>query len=177
MSGARRRASCARSQRAREPRPERLRAVLRREVRLELRALEDEPRAEAADVAVDEPRAVVELEHGALVRHGLPVEATGHAEMDEEAEAALEPEQQVLAATLDREDAIALELLRDLEEVVRPREPRVEDLDARERAALEPRRELRPDGLHLRELGHGSVAPSRRRRSAAAGARHPRARP
>ena len=84
---------------------------------------------------------------------GSPVEAAGHPEVDESAEAALEPQQQVLPAPLDGDDAIALELLRDLEQVVGPREPRIEDLDARERAPVEPRRELRADRLDLRQLG------------------------
>ena len=154
MSGAFRRASCAASQRCRESPSERLGPVLRREVRLELGFLEHEPRPEPAHVPVGEPRAVVELEDGTLVRHRLPVEAAGHAEVDEQPEAALQPEQQVLPTPLDRDDAVALELLRDLEEVVRAGETRVEDLDARERPPLEPRRELRPDRLDLGQLRH-----------------------
>ena len=145
----------------RESRPERLRPVLRREVRVELGALEHEPRPEAPHVAVGESRTVVELEHRALVRHGLPVEATRHAEVHEEPEAALEPEQQVLPAPLDGDDAIALELLRDLEEIVRPSQARIEDLHARERPTFQARRELRPDGLDLGEFWHYATTSSR----------------
>jgi hypothetical protein len=74
--------------------------------------------------------------------------------VDEERKAALEPQDEVLPAPLDRDDAVSLELLGDLEQVDRPRQPRVEDLDAHERAPGEPRRELGADGLDLRKLGH-----------------------
>ena len=147
---------------------ERLGPVLRAEVRLELGAVEHEPGPEAANVAVDDPRAVVELDHRALVARGLPAEAAGHAQVHEQPEAALEPQEQVLPAPLDRDDAVALELLGDLEQVVRPREPRVEDLDALERAPLEPWRELgamlssRPPGQLAAQLW---TATRRRRRA------------
>ena len=91
MSGAVRRASCSPSQRVVKRPPSGSGPVLRREVRLDLRVVEHEPGSEAPDVAIREPRPVVELEHRALVRHGIPVEAAGHAQVDEEAEAALEP--------------------------------------------------------------------------------------
>jgi hypothetical protein len=106
------------------------------EVGRELRILEDEPRPEAANVPVDEARAVVELEHRALVGHRREPEAAGHPEVDEQAEPALQPQEEVLPAALDRDDGVALELLRHLEEVVRASEPRIEDLHAGERAPL-----------------------------------------
>jgi SAM-dependent methyltransferase len=79
--------------------------------------------------------------------------------VDEEPEAALETEEQILAATLDGDDGVAFELLRDLEQVGRARQAGVEDLDAGERAPHEPRLELRPDRLDFGQLGH---APNRR---------------
>jgi hypothetical protein len=91
------------------------------------------------------------------VRDRDEAEAAGHAQVDEETEAALEPEQEVLPATLDGDDAVTLELLGHLEEVVGARQPRIEDLDAGENAALEPRRELRSDRLDLGQLGHGRI--------------------
>src|SRR5919106_495636 len=57
---------------------------------------------------------------------------------------------EVFAAPLDGDDAIAFELLGDLEEVDRAGEPRVEDLDAHERPARETRLELGADRLDLR---------------------------
>ena len=140
MSGALRRASCAASQVAVNLPSERLGPVLRREVRLELGILDHEPRPEPAHVPVGEPRAVVELEHGTLMRHRLPVKAACHAEVDEQPKAALQSKQQVLAASLDGDHAVALELLGDLEQVVRPREARIEDLRAHDRPPLDPRR-------------------------------------
>jgi SAM-dependent methyltransferase len=141
----------------REARAERLRAVLGREVGLELGVLEDEPRSESPHVAIDEPRAVVERDHGALVRQRREAEAPGHPQVDEECEPALEAQKQVLASTLDGDHDVALELLRDLEEIGRPRQAWVEDLHPRERSPLEARRELRPDRLYLGELGHSRI--------------------
>jgi hypothetical protein len=116
----------------REPRTEGLRPVLRGEVGLEVGVLQDEPGPKPAYVAIDEPGAVVELDDRPCVSHRREPEAPGHAQMNEEPKAALETQEQVLATALDRDDAIALELLGDLEEVVWPRQPRVEDLDPSE---------------------------------------------
>ena len=77
-----------------------------------------------------------------------------HPEVDQERAARLEPDDQVLAAPLDRGDALALELGRDLVRVVRPHEPRVVDLDALEAPPVEHGREPRADGLDLGQLGH-----------------------
>src|SRR5262249_53217768 len=123
----------------------------------ELGVLEDEPRPEPPDVPIHEPRAVVELDDRSLVRDGHETEAPGHAEVDEECEAARHAQQQVLPASLDGDDDVALEFLRDLEQIVGTRQARVEDLDAGERATLEAWGELRPDRLDLRKLGHREI--------------------
>ena len=73
---------------------------------------------------------------------GNEPEAPGHTQVDEKREAALEPDEQVLPATLDRDDGVALELLGDLEEVVRPGQSRIEDLGSDDRASLEARCQL-----------------------------------
>ena len=145
----------------REARAERLRAVLRREVRRDVGVLEDEPGPEPPYVPVDEARAVVQLQHSALVRDGREPEAPRHPQVYEEAEPALEPDEEVLPVALDRDDGVALELFGDLEEVVRSRESWIEDLHADERSALEAWRELRPDGLDLRQLRHYATTSSR----------------
>lgn len=85
--------------------------------------------------------------------------APRHPQVNQERKPALQPEDEVLAAALDGLDTVAFELLRHLEQVVRSRQSRVEDLDTRERAAFESRRELRADRLDLGKLGH---APNRR---------------
>ena len=128
------------------------------EIRLELRVLEHEPGAEPAHVAVAEPGAVVELEHRALVARRLESEAAGHAQVDEQRKPALQAEHEVLPAPLDGHDRISLELLGHLEEVDRPREAGIEDLDAHERPPDEPRLELRADRLDLRKLRHAGRA-------------------
>src|SRR6185312_4333026 len=115
---------------------------------------QDEPGPESADVAVGHARTVVELEDGTLVGDRREAEASRHPQVHEETEATLEADEQVLPPPLDRDDGVALELLGDLEEVVRPGEPRIEDLHADERPPFETRRELRPDGLDLRKLRH-----------------------
>ncbi len=141
----------------REPPAEGLRPVLRGEVLGRVRVLEDEPRPETANIPEHEPRAVVELQHGALVARRHEPEAARHAEVDEEREPALEAHNEVFPPPLDGEHAIALELLGDLEQVERSRESGIEDLDAREGTSRETRLELRADRLDLGQLGHGGI--------------------
>jgi len=74
--------------------------------------------------------------------------------VDEQPEPALEAHKKVLSMPLDGDDAISLELFGDLEQVVRACQPRVEDLDTRERPALQARSKLRSNRLDLGELGH-----------------------
>ena len=82
-------------------------------MRLGLLRLQQEPRPEAAQVPVGDARAVVELEHGALVRRRLVPEAAGHPQVDEQHLPALQAHDDVLATPLDRLDALAGEDRRD----------------------------------------------------------------
>ena len=79
---------------------------------------------------VGDARPVVELQDGALVRDRREAEASRHPQMNEQAAPALEPDEQVFSPPLDSNDGVPLELLADLEEVVRPSQPRIEDLHA-----------------------------------------------
>ena len=81
-------------------------------------------------------------------------ETPRHTEVDQERAVALEPDNQIFAATIDRRDTLALKLGRDLLGRKRPGEPLVEDLDLLEGAAGECRREACADGLDLGQLGH-----------------------
>ena len=74
--------------------------------------------------------------------------------MDQESPTRLEPNNQILAAAIDRGDAYALQLGRDHDWVERTRQPRVGDLDTLEAAPGELRLEPATDGLDFRELGH-----------------------
>ena len=87
----------------------------------------------------------------------LEAECPGHAEVDEERRSALETYDEVLPAPLDCGDSLAFELGDDLPGVVRARQPKIEDLDARERLSLEPRGQLAANRLDLGQLGHGAT--------------------
>jgi len=82
--------------------------------------------------------------------------ATRHSEVNQEYTTALESNNQILPATIDGVDALALELGRDDVWVERPCQPRILDVDALEAAADEGGLETGTDGLDLRKLGHGS---------------------
>src|SRR5205807_7800528 len=85
--------------------------------------------------------------------------ASRHPEVNQENATALEPKNQILAATLDGDDLLAFELGCDLARLERADEPRVVDLDADESVADECRLELSADGLDLGQLRHrASVA-------------------
>ena len=77
-----------------------------------------------------------------------------HPEVNQEDEATLEPDNQILSAALDARSALALELSGYLAGIHRPCEPLVEDRDHPQRPAGEDRRQLGPDGLDLGKLGH-----------------------
>ena len=68
----------------------------------------------------------------------------------------LEPDNQILAATLDRRDALALELSRHLGRLVRTHEARVVDRHPLEAPADERGLKLPADGLDLRQLRHAA---------------------
>jgi hypothetical protein len=67
----------------------------------------------------------------------------------QESQAGFEPNNQILAATIDGGDALSFELDRDLSRLDRTREPRVADVDARERPADEAGSEAEANGLDL----------------------------
>ena len=77
-----------------------------------------------------------------------------HPEVNQENATTLEPNNQILAASLDGGDALALQLGRDLERLERPHQPRVEDLDALEAPPDERGLELATDRLDLGQFGH-----------------------
>ncbi len=147
----------------REPRAERLRAVLRREVRLELGAVEHEPRAEAPHVSIREPRAVVELERrrarGSPAASGSPRSCAGGREgrARSRVEASKYLPRRSTATTTSPSSSSAISKRSYGRVSLGSRiSTRTSVLP------LEPRRELRADRLDLRQLGH----PTTRRRRA-----------
>ena len=143
----------------REASTERLRTEPYREMLFELLGLEQQPRPEAAQVAVGDPRPVVELENGSLVRRVLVPKAAGHPQVDEQHRAALETNQHVLSAPVDGRNAFPLEPGRDPLRILWPRQPLVRDPRRRDPASGNARREPPALGLDLRKLRH--VLPDR----------------
>jgi hypothetical protein len=72
-----------------------------------------------------------------------------HPEVDQENATRIEPNNQILAATIERGDALSLELGGHSGGVEGPCEALVEDLDTLEAAPKELRLEPRADGLDL----------------------------
>ena len=85
---------------------------------------------------------------------GSAQQAPRHPEVDQENTTALEPNNQILAAPLDRRDALAFQLGRHLGRLVRAHEARVVDPHLLEAAPDERRLELPADALDLRQLRH-----------------------
>src|SRR5580765_355491 len=79
-----------------------------------------------------------------------------HPEVNQEHPTAFEPDNQILAATLERLDTLAGELGRHLGRVVGTRQPGIVDLDVLEAAPDEHRLEPASDRLDLGQLGHVS---------------------
>ena len=114
----------------------------------------------------DTPRAVVEVDDGALVRGERLRKAAGHAQVDDERESALEADDEVLAAPLDGRDTLSGQLRLHLGGIQRHRQPVVVDAHARDRAPEQARLEPSPVRLHLGQLRHRAVpgrTPDRRR--------------
>ena len=132
LTGARRPSSAARERPRAEAATQRLRAEPGVEVRVDLARLQEQPRAEPAHVAVDDPGLVVQRDHGTGVRRLLAAEAAGHPEMHDERAAGVQAQHEILPAPLDGRDALAFELGGDDHGIERPRQPRVADLDALE---------------------------------------------
>jgi hypothetical protein len=80
--------------------------------------------------------------------------ASRHPEVNQQDETILEPDNYILATSIDRCDALLFEPSRDLPGIEGARQPLVEDLDRHECSAGEDRRQLRFDGLYLWQLGH-----------------------
>ncbi len=76
--------------------------------------------------------------------------------VDEQNAIGFEPDNQILAAALDRRDPLTLELCRHLGRLVGSHEPRFVDLDPLEATACERGLELRAHRLDLGQLGHRS---------------------
>ena len=128
--------------------------------------LDYEPGSEATDVAIGDARSVVERDDGAAV--GILAElavarmaqAPRHPKVDQQATAALESDDQVLASALECGDLLSPECAGDRGGVERTGQALVVDLDLLESAADELRLEPAADGLDLGQLGHGpSVSP------------------
>jgi hypothetical protein len=69
--------------------------------------------------------------------------------VNQERASRFEPNNQILAATIDQRDALAVELVCHREWVERSREPRIGDPDLLEDPALEHRRQSSANGLDL----------------------------
>src|SRR4051812_9844295 len=80
-----------------------------------------------------------------------------HPEVDQQSPSRFEPNNQILAAPVHELDPLALELPCDPQGIERPRQPRIDDLDALEAAPGEHGREPAAHGLHLGQLGHAST--------------------
>ena len=88
-------------------------------------------------------------------RSGVEVQhVPRHPEVDQESPTRLEPNNHIFAAAVDRGDALALQLGRDLDGVERARQPRVGDLDTLEAAPDELGLEPATDGLDFWKLRH-----------------------
>src|SRR4051812_2962717 len=139
---------------------QRLAAEAAREVVVHFLRLEQVPSPEAPDVAIRDVRAVVQLDDRTPVQVLVELTACGvaqasrHPEVDQQNAAGLEPNDQILAPTLEGGDALTLQLRRDRDRLERSHEPGVVDLDALERAADDVRDERETDRLDLGELGH-----------------------
>ena len=79
-----------------------------------------------------------------------------HPEVNQEHTSGFEPNNQILAASLDGRDGLSLELRRDLAWLDGPRHARIEDLDTVEPPAGEDWLEASANRLDLGQLGHGA---------------------
>jgi len=77
-----------------------------------------------------------------------------HPEVNQQSPPRLEPNNQILATTIDRRHLLALEFPCDLERVEGTGQSRIRDLDALEPPPLEDGRDTGSDGLDLGQLRH-----------------------
>src|SRR5262245_5174630 len=131
--------------------------------------IEQQPGPEAANVAVRDPAAVVELEHRPLVGHRLVPETTGHPQVDEQYLGLRiilvvtlriililnEPQHKVLPPTFHRGDTLSGQPRGDPVGLIGPREARIVDPGSSDATALDPFGQTSAFGLDLRKLGHG----------------------
>ena len=75
--------------------------------------------------------------------------ATSHPEVNQENQSTLEPNNYILATSIDGSDTFPLDFDGHLTRVERPRQPLVEDLDRIEPPAGEDRRQLGSNGFDL----------------------------
>jgi len=125
------------------------------EVRLQLAGLEQLPRAEAPNVSIRDVRSVVEVDNSSSVRivgqrssRRMP-KASRHPQVNQQSASGLEPNDQILAATLERSHLLAFELGGDSDGLERTHEARIVDLDAVEPPPDEVRLELSSSRLDL----------------------------
>jgi hypothetical protein len=79
-----------------------------------------------------------------------------HAEVNQENATGLEPNNQILATAIDRDDSLAFQLCGHSGGVERAGEARIVDLDALETPTHQERLEPCSHGLDLGQLGHGA---------------------
>src|SRR5262245_6383049 len=131
--------------------------------------IEQQPGPEAANVAVRDPAAVVELEHRPLVGHRLVPETTGHPQVDEQylgmriilvvtlriILSLNEPQHEVLPSAFHRGDTLSGQPRGDPVRLIGSREARIVNSGDRDAAAFDAFRQTSAFGFDLRELGHG----------------------
>jgi hypothetical protein len=81
-------------------------------------------------------------------------EAPRHPEVNQQNQTAFEPDNYILASSIDGRDLLAFELSGDLPGIEGTRQAFVENLDRDELPAGEDRRQLGPDRLDFGQLGH-----------------------
>jgi hypothetical protein len=79
-----------------------------------------------------------------------------HPEVDQEHTTATKPKNQILAASLESLDDLAVQFGCDLLGIERTRDPGIGDLDQLEPTPDECRLQARANRLDLRQLGHGA---------------------
>jgi len=85
---------------------------------------------------------------------GRVVKRPRHSEVHQERATRLEPNNQILAATIDQSDALTLQLSRNVDRIERARQPRIRDPNLLEDPTLEHGRKPPANGLDLGQLGH-----------------------
>jgi hypothetical protein len=81
-------------------------------------------------------------------------QAARHPEVNQKSPSRFEPNNQILASTLERCDSLAFQFGRDCGRLERPHEPRIANVYAVEAPADELRLQLNADRFDLWELGH-----------------------